>query len=271
MAIGLCMGVQPSAAEAPNPVQAQLIIEEGAVQPSRSVTVAVRLIMDEGWHTYWKNPGDAGMATSIHWRLPAGVEAGQVQWPVPERIETPPLVNFGYHGSVWLLSDLLVPASVQPATSLEIRARVDWVACRDICVKGGADLQGSLPIGVEPPARDPTWQQEFSKARMALPVTHTAWRVQATVKGTFVTLYLQPPVDLATSLSAISFFPEEPGVLDATLPRIQQHESGYALLLKRSIFSTATPALLRGVLVVPDGWNGPGSARGWRVEIPVTS
>ncbi len=70
------------------------------------MTVALRLSMEKGWHTYWRNPGDSGLPTTLEWKLPAGVEAGPIEWPAPHVLPAGPLVNYGYDGEVLLLVEL---------------------------------------------------------------------------------------------------------------------------------------------------------------------
>lgn len=107
-------------------VRADLLSEAEAVQPGRPFWVAVRLRMDPDWHTYWKYPGDSGLPTRVEWTATEGVEAGPLQWPVPERIEMPPLVNYGYHGEVWLLSRF-EPRGDLAASTVAVKAKVKWM------------------------------------------------------------------------------------------------------------------------------------------------
>ena len=64
--------------------------------------------LDEHWHVYWRNPGDAGLPPRINWKLPDGFTAGEIMWPTPEVIVTEPLVSYGYHG------DVLLPVLITP-------------------------------------------------------------------------------------------------------------------------------------------------------------
>ena len=64
---------------AANPVRAdhidvELVSATNSVEPGGTLTLALRLKADEHWHTYWKNPGDSGLATQIAWTLPEGFE-----------------------------------------------------------------------------------------------------------------------------------------------------------------------------------------------------
>ena len=105
-------------------VDAQLIAETTTAVPGEILWTALRLDHIQNWHTYWINPGDAGKPTEITWQLPAGVTAGAIVWPTPERFELPAeLVDFGYTGEVFLLVPLSVPADFS-AASLTVSADV---------------------------------------------------------------------------------------------------------------------------------------------------
>ena len=114
-------------------VEAALVPEVSGVAPGKAFTLAVRLRMDEGWHTYWKNPGDSGMPTSVEWELPEGFAAGELRWPVPERIDVAGIISYGYHGEVWLLTEISVPAG-WAGPEATIGARVSWLMCKEECI-----------------------------------------------------------------------------------------------------------------------------------------
>src|SRR5262245_42903147 len=54
----------------PHPVEARLLVEESPIVAGSTVRVGVHLAQDEGWHTYWKSPGDIGLPTEIAWTAP---------------------------------------------------------------------------------------------------------------------------------------------------------------------------------------------------------
>src|SRR5258705_12747358 len=58
-------------------VKAHLVSEVSAVAPGQSFWVALELNIRDGWHTYWRNPGDSGQATTLKWQLPPGFTAGE--------------------------------------------------------------------------------------------------------------------------------------------------------------------------------------------------
>ena len=93
-------------------VQPSLIGESGEIAPGQSVTVALEEDIAPGWHTYWSNPGEAGLPTEIKWSLPTGWKAGVIAWPYPKRLPVGPLMQYGYEGKVWLLTTITDRKSV---------------------------------------------------------------------------------------------------------------------------------------------------------------
>jgi DsbC/DsbD-like thiol-disulfide interchange protein len=129
-------------------VTAELITETTTVQPGKPFDVALHLHMDKAWHTYWINPGDAGLATSIQWTLPPGLAAGPIQWPTPEIHAMGPLTTYSYGGDVYLLTTITpTSAMAELPGKLNIGARASWLVCQEECIPGKADLKVTLALG----------------------------------------------------------------------------------------------------------------------------
>lgn len=145
----LCLFAKPHVFAAQT--QARLILGNQVATPGSTVLAGVHLHMNAGWHTYWRNPGDAGDATKIEWQLPEGVSAGDILWPVPEKYENAGLYGYVYHDDVTLLVPLSFGNKV-PQGSVEIKAKVSWLECEKVCLPGSAAVQTALRIGSEPKA-----------------------------------------------------------------------------------------------------------------------
>jgi len=125
---------------------ASLLQGSDSYQAGRPVTVAIRLSIEPGWHSYWVNPGEGGMPLKALWTLPPGWQAGGLRQPVPKRFMTGELPGFGYEGEVLFLTELLPPAGASGVADLKVK--VSWLTCNDdSCVPGSAELSGSLPAG----------------------------------------------------------------------------------------------------------------------------
>jgi thiol:disulfide interchange protein/DsbC/DsbD-like thiol-disulfide interchange protein len=130
-------------------VTATLLTERPSIAPGETIWVGLKLEIAEGWHTYWRNPGDSGLATMIDWSLVPGMAIGPIRWPIPERQPYDTLMNFGYSGEVTLLARLSV-AEESPTGNVMLSARSTWLVCAEICIP--EDGSFSIPITVDPAA-----------------------------------------------------------------------------------------------------------------------
>ena len=111
-----------------------------------SFYIGVRLEMQEGWHTYWENPGDSGSPFDATWEVAQGVIVENVEWPTPITIPYPPLMTFGYEG------DVVFPFKVFRAIDSDlssITVDFNFLICADICIPEKAsltlDLSSAIP------------------------------------------------------------------------------------------------------------------------------
>ncbi|NIR48319.1 thiol:disulfide interchange protein, partial [candidate division KSB1 bacterium] len=190
-------------------VEAKLISEVKWMQPGQPFWVALRLQMAPGWHTYWRNPGDAGLPTKIEWDLPDGFSAGEIRWPFPERFANPPLVSYGYTDQVLLLVQLQPPASLQPGTSVPLKARASWLVCKEACFPGSAELILTLPVKATQPELDPHSAKDFTETRQKLPIDDSLWTVSAFQEQNVLTLTVTPPKESKQQVGRLIFCPYE--------------------------------------------------------------
>ena len=134
-----------SAAE-PELVKVELFTDAAELRPGQTFTAFVRLTIAEGWHIYWKNPGDSGQATRVNWVLPEGFAASELLYPVPSVFRDTATINFGYSGTVVFVARITPGPDAGKLKDLSLGANVSWLRCSaDVCVPGRASLQASLP------------------------------------------------------------------------------------------------------------------------------
>ena len=124
----------------------ELILSHEQVTAGQSFTALIKMTMPGHWHTYWKNPGEAGLATSIDWELPDFIEAGEIQWPVPRKYGENEFITYGYSGVIYLV----VPLSINdfaPSKNVELNATIKWLECEELCVPGNQKVSQNLVIG----------------------------------------------------------------------------------------------------------------------------
>jgi DsbC/DsbD-like thiol-disulfide interchange protein len=140
MAPGLLVSLSPSSAVAEDrPVRRAELLLFGSGSTGR-ISAGVYIELVPGWHLYWVNPGDAGLAPEVHWRLPAGFEPGALRFPTPEKLVEGDLVSYVYRGDVLLLCDITTPRAVPAKAQPALTAVLDWMACREICLIGRETL-----------------------------------------------------------------------------------------------------------------------------------
>ncbi|HEY5801803.1 MAG TPA: protein-disulfide reductase DsbD domain-containing protein, partial [Burkholderiaceae bacterium] len=106
-----------------------LVSEYAAVAPGQQLRLGLRQRLTPHWHTYWKNPGDAGSPPSIALTLPAGASAGDIVWPGPDRFLIGPVASYGYENEIVFPLPFTVPRDAKPGSALVIDASADWVVC----------------------------------------------------------------------------------------------------------------------------------------------
>jgi DsbC/DsbD-like thiol-disulfide interchange protein len=227
-------------------VKVELVSEEDAMVPGRPIELGIRFDLQEGWHTYWMNPGDAGEAPRIEWTLPAGFEAGSIQWPYPMRLATPPFMDYGYEHQVLLPVTIRTPSALTVGGSEKLVANIRYLICREVCIPGKAQLVLELPV--KDRAGASTDAKLFDSTRRQLPKPMPAgWKISATLAGDEFHLRLRG----AQAIASAQFFPGNPEQIDnAAEQNVSAIPGGFVLPLKKSNHMLKPISRLRGVLVV---------------------
>jgi DsbC/DsbD-like thiol-disulfide interchange protein/cytochrome c biogenesis protein CcdA len=220
---------------------ASLVSDVDSVAAGKPFHVALRLRLAPGWHTYWRNPGDAGVAPDLQLTLPDGGTAGPIEWPVPRRIAEGPLMTYAYIG------DLLLPVAITPPASGDNlgKAHAEWLVCRDICVPEEGDFTLNLPTGKgQPSAAAPL----FSALARDLPRS-SPWHA---VIGNDGTLLVQGPELTPTTVVDAWFIPDAPGaILNSAAQPLTVWNGGFTLSL-RAGKAFQPEGALSGILSVRD-------------------
>ncbi len=238
-------------------VDAELVAEMTGVAPGQNTWVALRLDHLENWHTYWKNPGDAGLATQINWTLPEGVNAGEIVWPTPKRLELPAgLVDFGYEDEIFLQVPLSISASYQ-GQSLEIIASAQWLECEYICIPGSAVMSLSLPVLDEAQiVKNEQWIDGFATTRASIPTSDVSFDATFSIAEGSLYLLVQATEAVFKNAKEIRFIPGEHRVFNyVSLQEITYQLSSLQLSQRHHPSLSETPEEITGLLLVTDSEN----------------
>lgn len=181
------------AAAKPGNVAVELVSETAAIVPGRPFWAGLRMRHDAHWHTYWRNPGDAGTPTTLAWTLPPGFRAGEIEWPFPERLQRGPLASFGYQGEILLPVLIFPPREAAAKSTLVVDAR--WLECNDSCIPRRAQLALTLTGDAKATVRS-QHAAAFALARERRVQAAEGLSATARIRGDAVAVTLTLPPDM---------------------------------------------------------------------------
>ena len=226
----------------------RLAAENSGVQAAHNFTLALHFSLEDGWHTYWVNPGDSGEPLRVAWTLPPGITAGPMEWPAPEKLGTPSVVDYGYVREVTLLVPMHAAANLPVEHQLTLGANVRVLVCKDVCIPGKTQITLTLPVTAQVPARDPAERALFTSARARLPHAPPAgWELTAREEKDSFVLSAQ----VGKRVEQAYFYPaEESQIKNAAQQPIVPAATGFALRLQKSDQLAKPVVRLRGVLLL---------------------
>ena len=233
-------------------VKARLVGETSAIAPGQSFWVALEFDIRDGWHTYWRNPGDSGQATRLAWQLPPGFTAGDIVWTTPHRFEIPPLVNYGYAKHAVHLVNVTAPKDLPVGTPVVLSAKASWLVCSDVCIPEDASLQLKLPVGAQPGAADPADEALFAAARGELPSAELGATTARIRNGRLVITLGKEWGATLPQIKSLAFFPYDDGGIEYAAPQtLSRGENAVELDMKLG-YQPPKGGTIRGVLLATE-------------------
>jgi thiol:disulfide interchange protein len=242
-------------AQPPEHVKPVLAAQTQGAAPGSTLYVALVQAIDKGWHTYWRNPGDAGEPTKITWTLPAGWRAGDIVWPAPKRLPVGPLMNYGYEDEAILATPIEVPADAKIGETAHIAAKAQMLVCADVCVPQDADLTLDVPITATGGVADPIWGAKIAAALAAAPKP-SGLTATYQLAGQTLKVAIAGPALAGLSGADAYFYPETPGLIDQAKPQaIDLGAQGvtFTATTGADLKPGAPPAAVAGVVETADG------------------
>jgi thiol:disulfide interchange protein DsbD len=229
----------------------ELVASTTSAAPGASLQVAVVQTFAKGWHSYWRNPGDAGEATTIAWTLPAGWSAGPIQWPTPGRLPVGPIMNYGYEGGVVLPVTLKVPADAAVGQTVTLTAVVQFLVCADVCVPDQATVTLPVMVTAAPGAPDPVWGPKIAQTLASLPKPGALTVSYRRQKGMIMLAAVGAPLTGAADHD-VYFYPYSDKIIDHAKPQaVERGKAGLTVTLAPvgALAKGGDPPPVEGVLV----------------------
>ena len=236
-------------------LRVQLVFPDQNLYPGTKNGAGLYFKLEPGWHVYWQNAGDSGEPPHIKWTLPDGITAGPLQFPAPKRLPLGPLMDFGYEDEVLFPFNLDVakPAKPGPVT---LKAHVDWLVCREVCIPGKADLELSRTVSAAPPSTSAAVEPDASILKRLSNTLPPPLPSSATAVFQPSSTGFRLSVSTGQRETQAAFFPEDQNILDNPAPQaVTPTATGLILDLKKDSNLTSNPAQLKGVLELSGGRN----------------
>ena len=222
--------------------------------PGIQLWLGLHFVLEKDWHIYWVNPGDSGQPPVLKWQLPTGFTAGEIQWPMPEKLKHSTLADYGYQDHAVLLVPIHIPGSFKAGTKADIGLQAKWLICREICIADHAELHLALP--------DQNRSSLIDEARKRLPRPWPrSWRASVASEKDDLVLSIVTGRPIQTA----EFYPLTPEQIDnAAAQPVQTNPRGAKIRLRKSDQLLKPISVLKGLLVL-------GNGEAYEMQAPVTA
>jgi DsbC/DsbD-like thiol-disulfide interchange protein len=131
-----------------NLVQFRFVMDTAAIEAGKPFRLGLQYDIAPGWHIYWTNPGDAGLATTVKVHGPPGFAISPIVFPAPTEFVMPGgIICYGYNTQLMLIATVTPPSDLAGKQQVAFSADTNYLVCENICLPGKQSLTSLLPIG----------------------------------------------------------------------------------------------------------------------------
>jgi len=248
----------------------ELISEQSSIQPGQTIWIGVRMDLREGWHVYWRNPGDSGMSLMLEWANTEGIEVGEIHWPYPEWIDVSGLTSYGYHGEKLFMLEAAIPDHFTDGDEVTFMAEADWLICEKVCIPEYADIELTLPVTTGDVEYADEWATIFSETRGQLPVKLDYWTASASFEGRTASLTLTTEAFDIPDYNEVIYFAKDEGEIENGADQPFEIEGNeLTIQLEKSTYKSGDIDRLWGLLYNPEGWDDEGRIKAMIVDVTI--
>ena len=249
------------------PLSMELVSEQKNVVEGQAFWLGWRIVREKGWHTYWKHPGDVGVAPKMEWVLPDGVRAGEFIYALPQQVRMGKVRAHGNYGETLFLCRFESSVPLEPGKLMEISGKASWLTCSSRCLPGFADLSIKIPVA-EKVEYDPLWRPRFEAFRESIPSdAPISWKFKAKRTGDRIDLLL--PAFFKESDGYPYLFVHGRLIRSHAAQILRKSKDGWILSLKRSNWGTGKETEVSGLLYRKEGWGKVALGSYLQIRVPL--
>lgn len=163
--------------------KARLISAASATGTAGRVQLGLELVLEPGWKTYWRSPGEGGLPPHFDWSGSDNLAHVAVAWPAPRRFEIGGMESLGYSERVILPLEAKL---ARPGEKLSVRLSLRYAVCREICMLVEANLALDVPAAAPPGGARAAHAEAIAQfqARVPRPGAEHGWRIAGIARKT---------------------------------------------------------------------------------------
>ncbi|MGQ9643096.1 MAG: protein-disulfide reductase DsbD domain-containing protein, partial [Ignavibacterium sp.] len=189
---------------------AYIILDSFSLEKSRIIDAAVVIRLEEGWHIYWRNPGDSGMPTSFEFILPENVKVSEIKWVVPKIFEFEGYASYGYEDVAVFPFSIYIPENFnQNEITIEVNLRS--LVCKDVCKPFNQKISRTIKLDEMYIASKEDSDLLFS-AYKNLPSANDKIKLQVKNLSDSVLINISSDIIDNNKIKNVHFFPYENGI-----------------------------------------------------------
>lgn len=229
--------------------EAYIIIDSFSLGKSRIIYAAVAIKLEEGWHIYWRNPGDSGMPTSFEFILPESIKVSEIKWAVPEIFEFEGYASYGYEGFAVFPFSIYIPENFNQ-NEITIEVNLKSLICKDVCKPFNQNLRRIVRLKdtyVSSKADSDLLYHTYKD----LPIKNDKLKLQAKNHSDFVAINISSDIIKINKISNVHFIPYENGIFkNSVTQNFSLSDSFVVLNIEFDPFKIKVPEILSGILVI---------------------
>lgn len=222
-----------------------------AFQPGTIQVAGLHIDIEEGWHVYWKNPGDSGMPVRLMWQQQEELQFGGIEWPYPATFREGHLVTYGYKDETVLFVPFYIDEDAEPGTySTEVR--IEFLICKEICLPGFETLTHEITIDKSHQPNKNKNAALFERFGSKIPGEAFGTESEFFIDGDYVWLRVIGDIGKWGDLDNLTFYSDQQNVIESSAGQMLEHQGNILLIrLRLSRYLEARPNEISGVLVIP--------------------